>query len=202
MKNISCFLFLIFLFSCREKDENLDLKYEVLNQLIKEDSQKKSDLIYLYKTSSATNFNILNLDKEKIDEFTIIPNVLELKSDSIFSSQDIEYLISQTVPYDSKVFDLDKEKIIGKYDIIKESDLFELKSNYNGAKDYWIKFNDKFGKKCLRNYSEPIFNLRKDVCIVKISESCGPLWGGGYTGIFKKLNGIWVQIGTQDHWIS
>ena len=73
-----------------------------MNQLIKDDSQKKSDLNYLYKSSSATNFQIVNLDKEKIDDNALIFNSLELKSDTLFSAQDIEYLISQTIPYNSQ----------------------------------------------------------------------------------------------------
>ncbi|MDN3606017.1 hypothetical protein [Kaistella yonginensis] len=173
-----------------------------MNQLIKDDSQKKSDLNYLYKSSSATNFQIVNLDKEKIDDNALIFNSLELKSDTLFSAQDIEYLISQTIPYNSQEFDLDPEKIHTKTAVIKNEDLNEIKENYPNAKEYWRRFNLKFGEKCIRNYSEPIFNLKKNICIIRISESCGPLWGGGSTGIFKKLKGRWVEIKSQNHWVN
>ena len=202
MKIIVFFFFFILFFSCREKDENLDLKYEVLNQLIQNDEKEKSDFQILYKSYSATKLQIVNLDREKLEDEIIIFNSINLKNDSIFSTKDIDYLVSQTLPYDSKTFDLDEKKIIGQYEIIKESDLIDLKNNYKGAKEYWKKFNKKFGKKCVRTYSEPIFNLKKDICIVKISESCGPLWGGGYTAIYKKTKGKWEIIKTLDQWVS
>lgn len=190
------------LFSCKGKDDNLELKYEVLNQLIKNDEKEKSDFQILYKSYSATNLNIINLDKEKLDDNVIIANSINLQSDSLFSAKDIDYLISQTAPYDSRTFDLNKKKINGKYEIIKESDLANIKNNYKGADDYWEKFHKKFGKKCIRTYSEPIFNLKKDICIVIHSESCGPLWGGGKTVIYKKTNGVWVEIDSMNHWVS
>lgn len=195
-------LVLISLFSCKQKDENLDLKYEVLNQLIKNHQKEKTDLKYLYTSYSATNIQIINLDREKLEDEIIIFNSINLKSDSIFSTKNIDYLVSQTLPYDSKTFDLDEKKIIGQYEIIKESDLIDLINNYKGADDYWAKFNKKFGGKCVRTYSEPIFNLQKDICIVIISESCSPLWGGGYTAIYKKTNGKWEIIKTLDQWVS
>lgn len=40
MKCLILIMFL-FLFSCKEKDETIDLKYEVLNQLITEDIMKR-----------------------------------------------------------------------------------------------------------------------------------------------------------------
>ena len=202
MKYLIYFLALNLFFSCKERDENLDLKYEVLNQLIKNDEKEKSDFEILYKSYSSTNLQIINLDKEKLNENVIYANSINLKSDSIFSSKDIDYLISQTSPYDSKTFDLIPRKINGEYEIIKESDLDDFKNNYKGAKDYWAKFNKKFGKKCVRTYSEPIFNLKKDICIVQISESCGPLWGGGKTSIYKKTNGVWEEIDSMKHWVS
>ena len=202
MKIIIFFFFFILFFSCRQKDENLDLKYEVLNQLIQNDEKEKSDLQILYKSYSATKLQIVNLDREKLEDEIIIFNSINLKSDSIFSTKDIDYLVYQTLPYDSKTFDLDEKKIIGQYEIIKESDLIDLINNYKGADDYWAKFNKKFGGKCVRTYSEPIFNLQKDICIVIISESCGPLWGGGYTAIYKKTKGKWEIIKTLDQWVS
>ena len=54
----------------------------------------------------------------------------------------------------------------------------------------------------MRSYSEPIFNLKKNICIIRVSESCGPLWGGGFTGIYIKVNGTWEIIDSFDHWVS
>ncbi|MGA9213549.1 hypothetical protein [Kaistella sp.] len=205
-KNILFLLLIALLFSCKKKDENLNLKYEVLNQLIADDIANdqinNNSRSYLYKSNSATNIQIVNLNTEKLNENTIIFNSIELKNDSIFSSNDIDYLIFQTVPYDSKQFDLDKGKIYGELNIIKSADLKELQNNYTSPKDYWAKFQIKFGDKCIRNYSEPIFNLNKNICIVKISESCGPLEGGGSTSIFQKVNGKWKVIKTLDRWVS
>lgn len=205
-KNTLFLLLIALLFSCRKKDENLNLKYEVLNQLISEDIA--NDLVtnnsrsYLYKSNSATNIQIINLDTEKLDDNTIIFNSIELKSDSIFSSNDIDYLISQSVPFDSKQFDLDKKKIYGKVNIIKNEGLKELQNNYSSPQDYWAKFKIKFGDKCIRNYSEPIFNLTKNICIIKISESCGPLEGGGMTSILQRVNGKWKVIKSLEHWVN
>jgi len=34
------------------------------------------------------------------------------------------------------------------------------------------------------------------------SISCGPLWGGGETSVYKKINGKWKVIKTFNHWVN
>ena len=206
MKYLSVSFIFFMLFSCKKEDENLDLKYEVLNQLIHEDivrdKQTNDSIKYIYKSYSATKISFINLDKEKLADNEIRPNTIEIKRDSIFSSKDLDFLVSQTSPYDSRNFDLDKEKIKDKIEIVKGSEITKISIESKSVDDYWIKFRKKYGNKCLRSYSEPIFNLKKNICIIRVSESCGPLWGGGFTGIYKKVNGTWVIIDSFDHWVS
>ena len=64
-------------------------------------------------------------------------------------------------------------------------------------------FSDKWYTNGMEvKYDDYFFNKEKNTCIVTVSASCGPLWGGGFMGIYKKVNGKWILIGRRDSWIS
>lgn len=197
------------LFSCKKKDENLDLKYEVLNQLIAEDIAEHKALEhnenYIYKISKPID---LKFREKVIDNNDIIVEppppsprgIIYLPQDSTFTKDDLAFIKIQLKTNSN--FNLDSNKINSKVEFIDAKKLKNLQENYASPDDYWKKFKIEFGDKCLRNYSIPYFNKEKSICIVITSISCGPLWGGGQTSIYKKINGKWEVIKTQDNWVS
>lgn len=62
IKNLILLFLIVLLFSCKKEDENLDLKYEVLNQIISEDilENKASGYTekYLYKISKPIDLSL------------------------------------------------------------------------------------------------------------------------------------------------
>lgn len=114
MKQIFYFLIFTVLFSCKEKDENLDLKYEVINKLISENvkyNQMVKKNLGINKSTDYFvinhNFSVLNENDWKIysdsvrnvePEIKIViepEDVVILSEDSIFSKKDVEYIKSR-----------------------------------------------------------------------------------------------------------
>lgn len=199
------FLFLLLIISCKKNENNpntglktslvgddLALKYEVLNQLIDKDSislQENKDVLII-------PLHTVYLFEEENDEPR--PLGANLKYDSVFSIKDSAYYKNQ-----EKIalnFKLDTTKIKRKLQYATEEDLHQLTEN--GKKDFWIAFRAKFGNKCYRKFSVPFFNKEKTMCMVQNSISCGYLSGSGYTAIYKKIKGQWVEVKILDQWIS
>lgn len=126
-----------------------------------------------------------------------------LPENEIFTKDDLLYIKIQLKTNSN--FILNPAKITSKVEFI-DTEKFQKfqkpQEKYVSAKDYWEKFRTEFGDKCLRNYSIPYFNKKKNICIVINSISCGPLWGGGKTSVYKKINGKWKLIKTLDQWVS
>lgn len=103
MKNIFLlFSSLFLLFSCQQKDENLDLKYEVLNQLIAEyisnDKLADTDLEYIYHISVPKELNIEQKISNSLNDEEIPPppeGRIHISVDSIFNKQDVESMCLQ-----------------------------------------------------------------------------------------------------------
>lgn len=199
-------IFLFLLFSCKKKDETLDLKYEVLNQLIDEDIVNDKvftdDNSYLYKilkpSDIAFKVKVTNYDEPPPPPST--SGTIYLPEDGIFCKEDLKYIKIQLKTNSN--FVLNTARITSKVDFINEEKLYKIRENYKSAEDYWMQFRREFGNKCIRSYSIPYFNKEKNICIVITSMSCGPLEGGGNTAIFKKINGKWKVIQTLDQWVS
>ena len=212
IKKIFLLILTFFLFSCKKKDQNLDLKYEVLNQIIAEDiSENKASGYteeYLYKISKPIDLKFREKLSKKKNEIIEPPppsshGIIYLPENGTFTKNDLAYIKIQIKANSN--FVLDPAKITSKVEFIdteKFQKFQKSQENYVSAKDYWKKFREEFGDKCLRNYSIPYFNKEKDICIVITSMSCGPLEGGGNTAIFKKINGKWKVIQTLDQWVS
>ena len=200
MKYLILIMFL-FLFSCKEKDETIDLKYEVLNQLITEDimmRDKSDENNYVY------NIQIKNVsfpeNKQIGNNFEELPPGL-----SMMINYDKDFLETDSLFYKTQAeglqdFKFEKSRIIQKVKYItsKELESFYLKT----GQDFWKEFSHKYPNTCIKTFSVPFFNKEKNTCIVTVSASCGPLWGGGFMGIYKKVNGKWILIGRRDSWIS
>ena len=202
----------VLLFSCKKKDENLGLKYEVLNQLIAEDiaENKASEYTekYLYKISKPIDLKFSEKLPEKENKIIEPPppssnGTIYLPDDGTFTKDDLSYIKIQLKTNSN--FVLDTSKITSKVEFIdpeKFQRFQKSQENYVSAEDYWEKFRAKFGDKCLRNYSIPYFDNEKNICIVISSISCGPLWGGGETLVYKKIDGKWKAIETLCRWVS
>lgn len=204
LKRISChiLLFLTVFISCKKgeremklntipKDETLSLKYEVLNQLIKNDSinYELNNLVYNKDLLAATINNEIGDER---------PLGIDLKYDSIFMEKDSTfYKLQEKINFN---FKLDQKMI--------KTDLTYVTSKELSAmimvdrRDFWNRFNKKFKNKCLRVYSVPFFNKEKTLCVVQNSTSCGILAADGFTAIYKKIKGKWTVIRSYDHWIS
>lgn len=197
----SLFLFLLIMVSCKKTDSqsnitlndvDLDLRYQVLNQLIDNDSISFQPNDYIFITTLRSVY----LSENELD----IPQPLgfALKYDSIFSIQDSAYYRRQ-----GKIianFRFDKTKIRRKLQYATDEDLHQLGENRES--DFWTEFGKKFGHQCIRTFSIPFFNKDKTMCIVQNSTSCGYLSGSGYTAIYKKINGKWIEVNSFQHWIS
>lgn len=202
------FLILLLLISCKKKeakkeiipkDETLDLKYEVLNQLIT--GQIREDSINGILHDNIYNIAVKRIFFEELNENEEPPPpvlALNFSYDSIFAIKDSSYYKNQ----DRKLinFNLQKSKIKKKLDFITTDEILKLSAQYE--RDFWKQFQKKYGDKCIRTFSVPFFNKNKTVCIVENSMSCGPLYGGGSTSIYKKVNGKWVVLKIYDIWVS
>ena len=200
MKYLILIMFL-FLFSCKEKDETIDLKYEVLNQLITEDIMKRDkndEKNYVY------NIQIKNVsfpeNKQIGNNFEELPPGL-----SMMINYDKDFLETDSLFYKTQAeglqdFKFEKSKLKKKIKVITSQEIENIYKTH--FRNFWIEFDKRYPNTCIKTISVPFFNKEKNICIVKVSESCGSLWGGGFTGIYKKVNGTWIKIDSFDHWVS
>lgn len=213
MKNY-LFLILILAFSCkknsekmevRPKDETLDLKYEVLNDLISD--ELKDDSLMAVNEKFISNY-VYNISSKKIylhsksnntDEPPPPPNLgINLDYDSIFLQKDSAYYTQQIKVLSD--FKFNKNGIRKKLDYTSDEELYKIHQIKSG--NFWTEFDKRYKNKCIRTFSVPFFNEDKTVCFVQNSTSCGPLSGGGNTAIYKKIKGKWMRIRTFDTWVS
>lgn len=199
---------LLLLISCKknearkeiiQKDETLDLKYEVLNQLITD--QIREDSINDILHDNIYNIAVKRIFFEELNENEEPPPpvlALNFSYDSIFAMKDSSYYKNQDRNLIN--FHLQKSRIKNKLDFVTTDEILNLSIKYE--RNFWKQFREKYGDKCIQTFSVPFFNKNKTVCIVQNSMSCGSLYGGGSTSIYKKVNGKWVVLRTFDQWVS
>jgi hypothetical protein len=68
--------------------------------------------------------------------------------------------------------------------------------------DYWEEFQANFGSYGRHNYSRPVFNQDKTLCVIEHSGQGNWLAGSGSVLLFKKLNGNWIKVKEELLWIS
>lgn len=209
------FLFLLLIISCKKnesnikvslKDETLDLKYEVLNQLIIDDLKQDSiDLVdhhfgneYIYNIKLQDVF--FNQINNNSDEPPVPGFGINLDYDSVFAIKDSVYYQNSAMFLSN--FRFDKNKMKSKLEYITDEDLEKIRKNSKETGNFWIEFNKKYKDKCIKTFSVPFFNKNKNICIVKYSMSCGALYGAGKTSVYKKINRKWKFIRSFDTWIS
>lgn len=199
---------LLLLISCKknearkkiiQKDETLDLKYEVLNQLITD--QIREDSINDILHDNIYNIAVKRIFFEELNENEEPPPpvlALNFSYDSIFAIKDSSYYKNQDRNLIN--FHLQKSRIKNKLDFLTTDEILNLSIKYE--RNFWKQFRKKYGDKCIQTFSVPFFNKNKMLCIVQTSMSCGPLYGGGSTSIYKKVNVKWVVLKTFDQWVS
>lgn len=199
---------LLLLISCKknearkkiiQKDETLDLKYEVLNQLITD--QIREDSINDILHDNIYNIAVKRIFFEELNENEEPPPpvlALNFSYDSIFAIKDSSYYKNQDRNLIN--FHLQKSRIKNKLDFVTTDEILNLSIKYE--RNFWKQFRKKYGDKCIQTFSVPFFNKNKTLCIVQTSMSCGPLYGGGSTSIYKKVNVKWVVLKTFDQWVS
>lgn len=173
------------------KDDLLNLRYEVLNQLIKNDSETLEFNYFIYNST----LSLVNID---VEDNEIRPLGINLKYDSIFLQKDSVYYKNQE--RDVLNFKFDKSRINVNLKYITGQELQRL--HEINKSNFWTEFDKKYDNNCIRRFSVPFFNKDKTICIVQNSMSCGPLDGGGKTIIYKKKDGKWIVLKTFDQWVS
>lgn len=195
------FVILLLLISCKkkvvekeiiQKDGTLDLRYEVLNQLIDNDSLSYNQNHFIYSSTLKSVY----LYENQTDEPK--PIGITLKYNSDFLQKDSAYYRNQ----EKMIFNFrfDKRKVRQKLQYATDEELHKLNEIKNS--DFWTEFDKKYGHRCIHSFSVPFFNKDKTMCIVQNSVSCGYLNANGYTAIYKKINGDWKEIKSFDHWVS
>lgn len=182
-----------------QKDETLDLKYEVLNQLITD--QIREDSINGILHDNIYNIAVKRIFFEELNDSEEPPPpvlALNFSYDSIFAIKDSSYYKHQDRNLIN--FNLQKSRIKNKLDFVTTDEILNLNIKYE--RNFWKQFRKKYGDKCIQTFSVPFFNKNKTVCIVENSMSCGPLYGGGSTSIYKKVDGKWKVINSYNHWVS
>ena len=113
----------------------------------------------------------------------LIPSRL---GDSIFSKDDIEYFERQISNSEKFTWtqDLMNMKLFATLDLRK----------YFKDRRGWKKFHRKFGNKCLREFSMPIFTMDGQYCIFYWNRICNYLDSRGNVSIYKKVDGKWKPI--------
>lgn len=206
MKNY-LFLILLTLLSCKKdkiikkvvpKNETLDLRYEVLNQIIDENIKERDSSYYFNNSvfhipSRSVYFKLNDVDDEESKPFGIY-----LKYDSIFSINDSVSYKDQSEQIVN--FKLNKNRINQQLNYISDEDLYRLREIKKSG--FWEEFEKKYGNKCIESFSVPFFNIERNICVVEYSSSCGFLNAVGSILIYKKVNGKWVVLRRFGHWVS
>lgn len=206
MKNY-LILILLLLISCKKNevkteiipyDETLDLRYEVLNQLIDENIKEKGSENYLsnhvfHIPTHSVYFKLDNIEDEKPQPFGIY-----LEYDSIFQVRDSVDYKNQSKLISN--FKLNKNRVNHQLKYISDEELYRLREI--GMSNFWDEFEKKYGDKCIESFSVPFFNNEKNICVVEYSSSCGFLNAIGSTSIYKKVNGKWILLKTLKQWVS
>lgn len=195
------FLFFLTLVSCKQEsvkvmaisnDEILNLRYEVLNDLINSDGQDSDpETCCVYKISPENAF--FHTESEEPEW----PLGINLMYNTDFPVVDSAFFRIENK--DLADFKLNKTRISKNLVFINQEEFDKMTKP---DADFWTVFREKYPDKCIRNLSVPFFNKDRSICIVQVSTSCGGLDGSGDTGVYQKINGRWIKIKTFNSWIS
>lgn len=129
------------------------------------------------------------------------------KYDSIFSQKDIEHIYKQASDLaTSETLEINQAKtnnqnvrIIPTFQFNK---FIEKIVSKNQRSEFWEEFEKEFGTHNFYSISYPVFSLDKNTAIISFGHHCGILCGSGFSAIFQKMNGKWVQVKVIISWVS
>ena len=117
-------------------------------------------------------------------------------SDSLINPTDKRYMIKQL----SDMVSLwDNQKLTNVW-CLTPKDFAKIERS--DSTDYWEEFQANFGSYGRHNYSRPVFNQDKTLCVIEHSGQGNWLAGSGSVLLFKKLNGNWIKVKEELLWIS
>tara|TARA_B100000809_G_C15041680_1_gene495765 strand:+ start:592 stop:1260 length:669 start_codon:yes stop_codon:yes gene_type:complete len=125
-----------------------------------------------------------------------LKSFIKSTNDTFLSSSEKKYMKNQLI---NEVYLWDNERFVNVC-YLTPKDMYKI--NLSDTTDYWEECIVNFGNYGHHNYSKPIFNKKKTVCIIEHSGQGGWLFGSGDILLFKKINGNWVLIHEENLWIS
>jgi len=179
------------------QDENQNLSYELINQVIDDHIIQDKAYFLLYQM----RFMPFS-PHENSDDY------LELsKYDSILSDEDIKHIYRQIDDLIlSKDFDLQQDRIknqnitilpILQYNQFRDKILAE-----NKKLAYWEELEKEFHIYEYYSISYPVFSIDQQTAIISFGHHCGSLCGNGSIEIYQRKNGKWVSIKYITNWVS
>jgi hypothetical protein len=137
----------------------------------------------------------------KLNVFTLkhssdLKSFINEASDSLINPTDKRYMIKQL----SDMVSLwDNQKLTNVW-CLTPKDFAKIERS--DSTDYWEEFQANFGSYGRHNYSRPVFNQDKTLCVIEHSGQGNWLAGSGSVLLFKKLNGNWIKVKEELLWIS
>jgi len=206
-------LFLLLLLSEVLHSQELPTENDIYNFINSKSLNKcnldKASINYGYKCKNISNFLDFrhNYVLEKKSCLTILDDTTDIFSDSsYFSSDDIKYIRNQFSILNN--FEWNENKILKASTInykesLKYYGIVTVKKTDN---DSIIVENDidifDLEPPCIYSISMPVFNLSKNICILHISEICGPTNSSGFTLLYKKIKNRWIVKKIYSSWVS
>jgi len=197
---VSLLICSLFLLSCNCKNEgsihknDLNLPEKYLNLV-------DDKTIYDFINSESFNQNPVYA----ISEILICnPHRFELGGDCVILSLLDSLLTDKDRDFISKQY---KNSINFNWNqkLIKRKKVFKIDPKaYSSVKEqqkYWQLMIEKYDGFCEVN--QPLFNIKKDIAIVRVTFHCGALCSQGGTYVYKLTsNGNWVLFKTIEDWVS
>lgn len=171
---------ILFLISMLSNAQN-ELKFEVLESIIKYEIKNSDNVLYLKCIKPKTYFDYRDFTKQ--------------------ISFDIQIEILQEV---------EKNASLSKDDFWKSKWMTALRTNYNSIKNRNCltkkdvsKLFEKTGKRnSVLTISDPVFSNNKEYCIVSISYQMYPGSAYGNSFFLQKIQGVWTILASYDNWLS
>ena len=166
--------------------QNIDIAYQLINSINKNDSTKSFYLKYTIDFTRIISDTILifsDTANKKIDIF--------YKTDSLFSFDDIKSFRKQLQEELLKEW---TEGNINNAILINENNYKKIFNKRNNEKA-WKLFHKKYGKGFFV-YSYPIFSKNLKKAIISIEYHCGGLCGSGGVYLFEFKDNNWVLLKT------
>lgn len=200
MKNFT-FILLLSLLSCKNSDSNRKLNteniisvtdndiYEIVNFVL--DEHDKAMKVDGFKINPYKYI----LDKDIEPLFNHGDSIVLVKTDTLFSKEDLLYIEKQI--NNRKNFRFKSNFIKSKKIISAEIVKSMLNEKGRGGKSFYEIYERKFGKDMFYTIGLPVFSKNKKIVFIKFDS-----FGSGKTLIYKKVNNKWKYYCSISDWIA